>query len=617
MLEELAGDLSLGIEKIRRREAQLKLEEDLKLSEQNFRNSLDSSIMGIRIIDPEGQTLYANQVYLDMFGFKNIFQAGRYALQDHYTPEEKARYQDRMAKKQRGESLPDNPKVDIVDKNGAVRSIVVYSSDVLWNGKTERQLIYYDITARQQAEEALKLSEQNFRNSIDHSTIGIRIVDTGWHTLYANQVFLDIFGYKTVKEIGVVKPRELYTDREYARFLERHEKRQRGEPVSDDVEMEIIRKDGAVRYVQSSRRDVLWNGQPAYQLFCIDVTERVRAEEALKLSEQNFRNSLDSSLIGIRIVDADGRNLYLNRTFLNLFGYENAAEVEASPPQQHYTPECYAEYVRRGERISKGEPLPDYYEIDIIRKDGTVRHLQLFRKEVLWNGKTEWQILYNDITERVKAEKELKLSEQNFRNSMDASPIGITIWEITDDPAFYANQAFFNIIGYQNIDEVRDQPLAEILLARIACRFYFASPSIIKLDESISDVIEIDVKRKDGSIRHLQLFRKELVWDGKQTIQTLYNDITDRVQAEKALKISEQNFRNSMDRSTIGIRIMGDGDETLYANQALLDIFGYKNFDELRNSPPQQHYTSESHSGFLQRQAKFARGETLPERIGI
>ena len=68
---------------------------------------------------PEGQTLYANQVYLDMFGYKNIFQVEGMSLQDHYTPEEKARYQDRMANRQRGESLPDNPKVDIVDKNGA------------------------------------------------------------------------------------------------------------------------------------------------------------------------------------------------------------------------------------------------------------------------------------------------------------------------------------------------------------------------------------------------------------------------------------------------------------------------------------------------------------------
>jgi len=62
-----------------------------------------------------------------MFGYKKYYEVGRYALQDHYTPEEKARYIERMARKQRGESIPDNSKVDILYKNGAVRSIVIYS----------------------------------------------------------------------------------------------------------------------------------------------------------------------------------------------------------------------------------------------------------------------------------------------------------------------------------------------------------------------------------------------------------------------------------------------------------------------------------------------------------
>jgi len=80
----------------------------------------------------------------------------------------------------------------------------------------------------------------------------------------------------------------------------------------------------------------------------------------------------------------------LNRTFLNLFGYEDAAEVEASPPQEHYTPECYAEYVRRGERIAHGEQIPDIMKLILCVKDGAVRHLQLFRKLVLLEGKQEF-----------------------------------------------------------------------------------------------------------------------------------------------------------------------------------------------------------------------------------
>jgi PAS domain S-box-containing protein len=613
LLEELAGDLSLGIEKIRRREAQLKLEEDLKLSEQNFRNSLDSSVMGIRIVDSGWHTLYANQVFLDMFGYKNIYQVARYALQNRYTPEEHARSLERTERKRRGESVPDAPKVDIIGNNGKILNIEVFASEVLWDGKKQRQLVYYDVTARQQAEEALKISEQNFRNSIDHSTIGIRIVDTAWHTLYANKVFLDIFGYKTIDEIGLINPRELYTDREYALFLERHKKRQRGESVSDDIEMEIIRKDGAIRHVQSSRSDVLWNSLPAYQLFYIDVTERVQAEEALKLSEQNFRNSLNSSLIGIRIVDEDGRNLYLNQTFLNLFGYENAAEVEASPPQQHYTPECYAEYISRGERIEHGEQIPEYYEIDIIRKDGAIRHLQLFRKEVLWNGKKEWQILYNDITERVQAEAALKISEQNFRNSIDSSTMGIRIMGDVDQ-TLYANQALLDIFGYVNSDELRKSPPQQHYTPESHAGFLQRQAQFAN-GETLTDQFEFDIIRKDGVLRHLQLSSRQIIWNGRQQYQILYNDITERVQAEADLKISEQNFRNSMDKSSIGIRISNNNDDNLYANQALLDIFGYKNFAQIQDNPPQNFYTPECYAGFLVRHEKFLRGEPMPKQI--
>jgi len=74
-------------------------------------------------------------------------------------------------------------------------------------------------------------------------------------------------------------------------------------------------------------------------------------------------------------------------------------------------------------------------------------------------------------------------------------------------------------------------------------------------------------------------------------------DITEQKQTEEKLKASEQNFRNSMDSSLMGIRIMGDADNTFYANQALLDMFGYENIEDLRASQPQEHYTAESYAG--------------------
>ena len=117
------------------------------------------------------------------------------------------------------------------------------------------------------------------------------------------------------------------------------------------------------------------------------ATPRKRVEDALKASEQNFRNLLDSSFVGIRILDENDNTLYANKALLDIFGYENLQEVIKSPPQEHYTPEAHASWVLRHEKLLRGEPIPNQMDIDIVRKDGTVRHLELSRKEVFWAGR--------------------------------------------------------------------------------------------------------------------------------------------------------------------------------------------------------------------------------------
>ena len=134
----------------------------------------------------------------------------------------------------------------------------------------------------------------------------------------------------------------------------------------------------------------------------------------MRASEQNFRNSIDSSLMGIRIVNVKGQTLYTNQAFLDVFGYENNNELNESPPEEYYTPESYADWVSRYEELARGEPVPDKVEVDIERRDGSIRHLKVFRKEVLWGGERQYQTLYDDITERKNAETALQASEAKF-----------------------------------------------------------------------------------------------------------------------------------------------------------------------------------------------------------
>jgi PAS domain S-box-containing protein len=306
-------------------------------------------------------------------------------------------------------------------------------------------------TERKHIEDALKASEQNFRNLLDSSFIGIRISDKNDNTLYANKALLDIFGYENIQEVIKTPPQEHYTPEAHAGWVLRHEKLLRGEPTLDRVDIEIVRKDGAVRNLDVSMREVFWDGKQQYQTLYHDITERKQTEKALKASEENFRNSMDNTLVGIRISDIDNRTLYANQALLDIFGYKNIDEVRAKSPQEYYSPESYADYLAMRGKYGNGEIIPDQVDIDIIRKDGTVRHLQALFKIVLWDGKQQYQTLYNDITERKQAAEALHESEEKYRLIVENS--SDFIYTLNAKGEFiYVSPSVKNILGYNPTD---------------------------------------------------------------------------------------------------------------------------------------------------------------------
>ena len=122
-----------------------------------------------------------------------------------------------------------------------------------------------------------------------------------------------------------------------------------------------------------------------------DITDRKQAEESLRRSEENFRHSFDDSPLGVRIVTAAGETIYANRAILDIYGFESLDELKATPSMMRYTPESYAEFQIRREKRQQGIDIPYEYAIDIIRKDGQVRHLQVLRKEISWDGEASFR----------------------------------------------------------------------------------------------------------------------------------------------------------------------------------------------------------------------------------
>jgi len=96
----------------------------------------------------------------------------------------------------------------------------------------------------------------------------------------------------------------------------------------------------------------------------------------------------------------------------------------------------------RKEKIARGETIPDIIEVDIIRKDGDIRHLQIYRKEIFWNGKQESQVIYDDITERAQAEEALRDSEQKLREAQEIAHLGFWQWDMKTGNVKWSDEVF-------------------------------------------------------------------------------------------------------------------------------------------------------------------------------
>jgi PAS domain S-box-containing protein len=163
-------------------------------------------------------------------------------------------------------------------------------------------------------------------------------------------------------------------------------------------------------------------------------------EDALRRSEENFRRSLDESPLGVRIATREGRSLYANRTFLDMYGYDNIEDLENISLRNRYTPESYTESQMRNARRTKGEFGPSEYEISIIRKSGGIRHLHVFRKDIFWNGQKQFQVIYQDITSRKQTEEKLILVLENLRRSIKVTMQVLGMTAEAKDPYIAGHQ---------------------------------------------------------------------------------------------------------------------------------------------------------------------------------
>ena len=307
----------------------------------------------------------------------------------------------------------------------------------------------------------------------------------------------------------------------------------------------------------------------------------------MKESEEFNSTLLTNTSNAIFVTYPDGAIKYVNPAFEKLTGF-SLAEIIGMKTPYPWWPKRYKDEIEASltettprEGINLGERLAK--QMTFQKKNGELFTVDLNATIINKNGKREYILVtWIDITERKKAEEALKDSEEKFSKAFNASANAIGITSLQTNLFIEVNESFTRFNGYSR----------EELIGHNAREFnLWVKPEELK---KLTDILQKDgrvfnlefsSRMKSGEIR-VGLFSAEKINIGGEPCRiTVITDITERKKAEEALRMSEENFRHSLDDSPLGIRIVNSRGEPIYINQALLEIYGYSTLEEYQSRP--------------------------------
>jgi PAS domain S-box-containing protein len=441
-----------------------------------------------------------------------------------------------------------------------------------------------EITESKQAEEALRESEEKYRNLAERANDGICIEQDGV-IRYANARLAQMGGY-TVEELIGAPVFDFFMPDELPEVRDRYQRRMAGEDIPTIYETALKHKDGHWFAVEINAGIVNYQGKPCDLVIIRDITERKQAEETLRESEERFRRVVETMEVGLGAIDENGVLTYVNEYLARMLGYSIDEMIGRSTLDFYYDEQSRKEQEKIFKKRKTGMRDPASYEVTWRRKDGQkvysiLSPTPMFDADGHYTGSFA---IHTDITERKRMEEALRESEEKFRTFMETAS---DLMHISDkDLNFtYVNQAMARSLGYSK-EEMIGMNISQIIKKEVAQNDLKRNiEELAKKGELSFESVRVakDGTEIHGELKTVAIFDNDGMFSGTRGV---FRDITERKQAEERLQESESRYRTLFESAGDAIFILDPATgRFIDVNHVACERLGYNREELLQLTP--------------------------------